>query len=116
MVGGHGTNLGHPLFANIFGQGLLRHFGGEVVAALRGILVKGSLEEVQGLIDLTLQLFPAELEDLVVLAHVYAYLYAYHRLWKSSCQAVKLGNSLKKQVKQLNYYPARQSVRGVRVI
>jgi len=72
MVAGHGANLGDQLFANIFGQGLLRHFGGEVVAALRGVLVKGPLEEVQGLIDLTLQLFPAELEDLVVLAaHIY---------------------------------------------
>ena len=70
MVAGHGANLGHQLFANIFGPGLLRDFGSEVVAALRGIFVKGSLEEVQGLIDLTLQLYPTELEDLVLLAHI----------------------------------------------
>jgi hypothetical protein len=72
MVAGHGANLGDQLFADIFGQGLLRYFGGQVVAALRGILVQGALEEVQGVIDLTLQLFPAELEDLVLLAaHIY---------------------------------------------
>ena len=71
MVAGHGANLGDQLFANIFGQGLLRHFGGEVVAALRGVLVQGSLEKVQGIIDLALQLFPAELEGLVVLAHIW---------------------------------------------
>jgi hypothetical protein len=68
MVAGHGANLGDQRFANIFGHSLLGHLGGEVVTPLGGILVQGALEEVQGVIDLPLELFPAELEDLVLLA------------------------------------------------
>jgi hypothetical protein len=79
MVASHGANLGHQFFTNIFGEGLLIHLGGEVVAALRGVLVQRALEEVQGVIDLALQLFLAEPEDLVLFAHLYAYLYAYFR-------------------------------------
>ena len=77
MVAGHGANLGHQFFADIFSKSLLIHLGREVVTALRGVLVQGALEEVQGVIDLALELFPTELEDLVLFAHMYAYLYAY---------------------------------------
>jgi hypothetical protein len=77
VVAGHGANLGHQFFADIFSESLLIHLGGEVVAALGGVLVEGSLEEFQGVIDLPLELFPTELEDLVLFAHMYAYLYAH---------------------------------------
>jgi hypothetical protein len=86
MVPGHGANLGQQLFADIFSEGLLIDFGGEVVAALRGVLVEGALEEIEGLIDLALQLFPAEPEELALFAHLYAYLYAYFRARKSGRQ------------------------------
>jgi hypothetical protein len=82
----------------------LLHLGGEVVAALRGVLVEGSLEEVQGLIDLALELFLAELEDWAEFTHVYAYLYGYSKAGKSGRQEPKLRNSMKKKVKELNYY------------
>jgi hypothetical protein len=79
MVAGHGANLGDQLLAHIFGHGFLLDLGREVVAALRGVLVEGTLEEFQGVIDLALELFPAELEDLALFAHMYAYLYASFR-------------------------------------
>jgi hypothetical protein len=53
VVSRHSANLGDELFANIFGHGLLLDLGGEMEAALRGILMKGSLKEVESVGDLT---------------------------------------------------------------
>jgi len=50
------------------------------MAALGGILVQRPLEEVQGGVDLALELFPAEPENFTLFAHKYAYNYAYFRL------------------------------------
>ena len=65
--------------ADVFGDGLLVHFGGEVIAALGGIFVQRTLEEIQRLVDLSLELFLAELKDFGLIAHMYAYIYAYYR-------------------------------------
>jgi hypothetical protein len=50
-----------------------------MIAALGGVFVERALEEVQGGVDLALELFPAEPENFVLLAHKYAYNYAYIR-------------------------------------
>jgi hypothetical protein len=78
MVGGHGADLGNQIPADVAGERLLIHFGGEVVASLGGVLVERALEEVQGGVDLALELFLAEPENFVLFAHKYAYYYAYY--------------------------------------
>lgn len=76
MIPGQGADLGHQFLTDIFGDGLLVHLGGEVMAALGGVFVEGSLEEVEGLEDLALELLLAELEEFGWLAPRYAYYYA----------------------------------------
>ncbi len=61
MIAGHGADLRHQFLADVFGDGLLVGFGGEVVAALGRVFVEGTLEEVQGVIDLALELTCATL-------------------------------------------------------
>jgi hypothetical protein len=75
VVGGHGADLGRPVFAHVPSSGFLIHLGGEVVTPLRGGLVKGALEKVEGLVDLTLELFLAELEGVTLFAHMYVCVY-----------------------------------------
>ena len=77
VVVGHGPHLGCELFADVLGAGLLLDLGGEVEAALGGVLVERALEEVEGLVDLPLELLLAEPEGGMCLAHMYAYIYAY---------------------------------------
>jgi hypothetical protein len=96
MVGRHGADPRDQILADIFSDGLLVHLGGEVVAALGGIFVEGALEEVEGGVNLALELFLAELENLVWIAHRYAYIYAYFTAWKSAGQEGKSNFSLKK--------------------
>jgi hypothetical protein len=86
VIGGHGPDAGDQFLAHVLGEGFLVHLGGEVVAALGGVFMEGALEEVQGLDDLALELFLAELEELVLLAHKYAYIYAYFKALKSARQ------------------------------
>jgi hypothetical protein len=86
VIAGHGADLGHQVLADVFGDGLLVHLGGEVVTPLGGILVERALEELQGIVDLALELLFAELENFGWLAHKYAYIYAYFRTSKSARQ------------------------------
>jgi len=79
VIGRHGADPGDQLFADVFGEGLLVHLGGEVVSALGGVFVEGALEEVQGVLDLAFELLLAELEDFVLFAHKRAYLYAHFK-------------------------------------
>ena len=62
MIAGHGADLRDQFLANVFGDGLLMELGGEVIAALGGILVEGTLKEIQGGGDLAVELFLAELK------------------------------------------------------
>jgi len=68
VVAGHSADLGHEFFADVFGESLLVDLGGEVVAALGGVLVEGTLEEVEGVVNLAFELFLAEQEDLALIA------------------------------------------------
>ena len=77
VVAGHSADQRNQFFANIFGHGFLLHLEGEVIAALGGVFVERTLEQVQGLVDLALELFLAELEEFRWFAHKYAYIYAY---------------------------------------
>ena len=77
VIACHGADLRDQLLADVFGNGLLVHLGGEVIAALRGVLVEGALEEFQSVVDLALELFLAELENFGLFAHRNAYIYAY---------------------------------------
>ena len=79
VIAGHGADLRDQLLTDIFGDGLLVQLGGEMIAALRGVFVEGALEEFQGIVDLTLELFFAELKNLGLFAHKYAYIYAYFK-------------------------------------
>jgi hypothetical protein len=81
-----------------------------VIAALGGVLVEGSLEEVEGLEDLALELLLAELEEFGLFAHRYAYYYAYYRASKSACQQPKVRKSVATAGRELNFY-----VKGVTV-
>ena len=86
VIAGHRADLGCQFLADVFGDGLLVHLGGEVVAALGGVFVEGALEEIQGIVDLAFELFLAELENFMLFAHRYAYIYAYFRPSKPACQ------------------------------
>jgi hypothetical protein len=46
MVAGHGADLGDQFLSDVFGAGFLVHLGGEMVAALGGVFVEGTLEQV----------------------------------------------------------------------
>ena len=48
VIARHGADLGHQILADVFGDGFLVHLGSEVVAALGGVFVERTLEEVQG--------------------------------------------------------------------
>jgi hypothetical protein len=104
VMGGHGADAGDQFQTNVFGDGLLVDFGGEVVATLGGVFMEGSLKEVQGGGDLALELFPAEGEELILFAHMYAYLYAYFKASKSSRQEGKFKKVRKKPDFELNCY------------
>ena len=96
VIAGHGADLRDQLLTDIFGDGLLVHLGGEVVAALGRSFVERALEEVQGVVDLTFELLLAELEKWAELAHKYASIYAYFRAWKSGRQEVNVKINAKK--------------------
>ena len=106
MIAGHGAHQRHQVLADVFGDRFLLDLKGQVKAALGRIFVKGSLQEVQRLVDLALQLFLTELEDFGLFAHQYAYIYAYFKAAKSASQAQKIGRSAKKVGYELNCYPA----------
>jgi hypothetical protein len=89
MVGGHGADQGNQFPADVFGHRFLVHLESQVVTALGGVLVERALEEFQGIVDLTLELFLAESEDLKLLAHKYTYIYAYFWAFKSAGQQEK---------------------------
>ena len=89
VIGGHGANPGHQFLADVFGEGLLVHLGGELIPALGGISMERALEEVQGGVDLAFDLIPAKLEDFALIAHAYAYYYAYFKATKSAKQGEK---------------------------
>jgi hypothetical protein len=52
MVAGHGADLGDELLADVFGAGFPVHFDGEMAAALGGVLVEGTLEQIEAEVDL----------------------------------------------------------------
>jgi hypothetical protein len=60
MVAGHGTDLGDEVQADVFGDGFLVDLGGEVKAALGGVLMEGALEQFEGGIGLADELFLAD--------------------------------------------------------
>jgi hypothetical protein len=96
VIAGHGTDLRDQLPADVFGDGLLVHLGGEMITALRGVFVEGALEELQGIVDLALELFLAEPKNLGLFAHKNAYIYAYFKAWKSGRQEVNVKINAKK--------------------
>jgi len=69
VILGHGPNQRDQLFAHVFGDSLLVHLEGQVVAALGGIFMERALEQVQGLVDLAFELFLAEAEEFGLFAH-----------------------------------------------
>ena len=77
VVAGHRAHQRHPLLADVLGDGLLVHLGGQVVATLGGILMEGALQKIQGGVDLALELFLAKPEEFGLFAHKYTYKYAY---------------------------------------
>ena len=79
VIAGHGADLRDQLLTDIFGDGLLIHLGGEMITALRGVFVEGALEQFQGIVDLALELFFAELKNFGLFVHKYAYIYAYFK-------------------------------------
>jgi hypothetical protein len=72
VIGGHGADSGDQFAADVFGDGSVVHFGGEMVTTLGGGFMERALEEVQGVLDLALELFAAELEEVMLFAHVCA--------------------------------------------
>ena len=60
VIAGHGPHQWDQFFAHILGHGFLVDLEGEVIASLGGVFVEGALEEVQGVVDLAFELFPAE--------------------------------------------------------
>jgi hypothetical protein len=104
VVGGHDADLGRQFLADVFGDGLLVHLGGEVITPLGGVFMEGALEEVEGLVDLAFELFLAELENFGWFAHKYAYIYAYFRASKPACQEGNDEINTKNCPKELNCY------------
>jgi hypothetical protein len=104
VVGSHGSDLGNQVFADVFGDGLLVHLGGEVVAALGRVFVERALEEVQGIGELAGELFLAEEQEVMLFAHKYAYTYAYFKASQSANQEENVKRSEKKRGEELNCY------------
>ena len=77
MIGRHGADQRHQFQAHILGDGFLFDLEGQVIAALGGIFMQGALQEIQGLLDLALELILSQLERLALFVHTYAYNYAY---------------------------------------
>jgi hypothetical protein len=77
VVGGHGTDQWHQVLADVFGDGFRMDLEGQVIAALGWIFVEGALQEMQGLLDLALELILPQPERLTLFIHMYAYNYAY---------------------------------------
>jgi hypothetical protein len=96
VIASHGADLRHELLADILGDGLSVHLGGEVITALGRVLMERTLEELQGVVDLAFELFLAEPENLGFFAHKYAYIYAYFRALKSARQEVNVKINAKK--------------------
>jgi hypothetical protein len=113
VIAGHGTDLRHQLLADVFGDSLLVDLSGEVVTPLGGILVKGTLEELQSVSDLALELFFAELEDFGLFAHKYAYIYAYFMASKAGRQEVNRRINAKNYPEELNCYRVTMEKSGV---
>jgi hypothetical protein len=86
VIARHRAHQGHQFLADVFGDSLLIDFNRQVKASLGGIFMKGALQQVQGLVDLALELFLAEAEEFGLSAHEYAYIYAYFRPEKSARQ------------------------------
>ena len=84
VVAGHGADLRDQFLADVFGDGLLVHLGGEMVAALGRVFVERTLKEVQTEADLPVELLLADLEDLKFFAHKHAYIYAHIIVKKSA--------------------------------
>jgi hypothetical protein len=91
----HRADLRDQFLADVLGDGLLFDLGGEMEAALGGILVQGALEEVQDLGYLVLDLVAAEPQGIMLFAHMYAYIYAYITADKSACQRDPIGKVTK---------------------
>ena len=104
VVARHGADQRDQFLADVFGDALLVDFDREVVAALGRIFMERALEEAEGGVDLALELLLTEAEEFVLLAHVYAYIYAYFRLSRPACQGSKITNFTKKQAWKLNCY------------
>jgi len=79
MVGGQRADLGDEFLADIFGDGFAVHLGGQMPAALGGVLVERALQQVQGVVDLPFKLFLPEQQVFALFAHEYAYNYAYFK-------------------------------------
>jgi len=62
VIAGHGPDLRHQLLAHVFGDRFLVELGGEVVTALGGIFMEGTLEQMEGGGDLAVELLLAELK------------------------------------------------------
>jgi hypothetical protein len=96
VVVGHGAHLGCELFADVLGAGLLLDLGGEVEAALGGVLMERTLEqEIEDGGDLPFDLIPAEEEGFALFAHWYAYIYAYYSPANSQRQGRKIEKTAK---------------------
>jgi hypothetical protein len=104
MIAGHGADLRDQLLADVLGNSLLVYLGGEVITALRGVFVERALEELQSLVDLTLELFLTEPENFGLFAHKYAYIYAYFRASKSARQHLNDEIKAKNSPQELNCY------------
>jgi hypothetical protein len=91
MIGRHGADQWDQFFTDVFGDRFLVYFEGQVIAALGRVFVERTLEELEGIVDLALELFLAQLEELGLFAHKYAYIYAYFLAFESARQALKSG-------------------------
>jgi len=78
VIARHRADVRHQFPADVFGDGLLVDFGGEVITALGRSFVERALQEIQRQGDLTFELLFAEVELLRFFAHVYAYYYPYN--------------------------------------
>jgi len=89
VIARHGADTRHQFPADVFSHGFLVDFGRQVIPTLRRILVQRSLQQIQSLVDLTLELLLPEMEQLGFFAHVYTYEYIYLKTPNPKNQAVK---------------------------
>ena len=75
--------------------GLAVHLGGQMPAALGGILVERALHQVQGVVDLPFKLLLPEQQVFALPAHKYAYNYAHFKPSKPAGQAGNVKNDQK---------------------